>query len=92
MNQPIDDDEHEVIIALYEALKGLLENSPTPKGIRRDYSYILYREAARTAIAKAEKKGVQSCAGNRGVNAIKPAKVLRPFAPSGPVRKRGVRV
>ena len=38
---------------LLEALKGLLANAPTPKGVRKDYSYILYLEAARAAIAKA---------------------------------------
>jgi hypothetical protein len=38
---------------MLEALRGLLETSPPPKGVRLDYSYLLYREAARTAIAKA---------------------------------------
>jgi hypothetical protein len=38
---------------LLEALQGLLTNAPAPKGISNDYSYILYREAAKTAIAKA---------------------------------------
>ncbi len=39
---------------LLEALKGLLLNCPPPKGIRKDFSYILYREAATKAIRKAE--------------------------------------
>ncbi len=39
---------------LLEALKGLLENAPAHKGIKKDFSYILYLEAARTAITKAE--------------------------------------
>jgi hypothetical protein len=39
---------------LLEAVKGLISNAPPPKGIRADYSYILYLEAAKTAIAKAE--------------------------------------
>ncbi len=43
--------------AMLEALKGLLTNAPTPKGIKQDYSYILYREAAKKSIAKAEGKG-----------------------------------
>jgi hypothetical protein len=38
---------------LLEALQGMLANAPAPKGIGKDYSYILYREAAKTAIAKA---------------------------------------
>lgn len=38
---------------LLEACIGLLANSPAPKGIRKDFSYILYREAAREAIRKA---------------------------------------
>ena len=40
--------------AMLEALKGLIANHPAPKGIRKDFSYILYLEAARKAIAKAE--------------------------------------
>jgi hypothetical protein len=39
---------------MLEALKGLLANAPPPKRIKDDFSYILYLEAARTAIAKAE--------------------------------------
>jgi len=38
---------------LLEALVGLLANAPQPKGIRHDYSYLLYRESAKRAIAKA---------------------------------------
>lgn len=41
---------------MLEALRGLVANAPTPKRIRDDFSYILYLEAARTAIAKAEGK------------------------------------
>ena len=40
--------------AMLEALKGLIANHPAPKGIRKDFSYILYLEAAQKAIAKAE--------------------------------------
>ena len=39
---------------LLEALQGLLLNCPAPKGIKHDFSYILYREAAKKAIAKAK--------------------------------------
>lgn len=39
---------------MLEALKGLLANAPVPKRIKDDFSYILYREAASKAIAKAE--------------------------------------
>lgn len=39
---------------LLEALAGLLKHAPLPKGIRKDFSYTLYLEAARSAIAKAE--------------------------------------
>lgn len=38
---------------LLEALEGLLKNAPRPKSIRKDFSYTLYLEAAKTAIAKA---------------------------------------
>ena len=38
---------------LLEALQGLLRNCPPAKGIRKDFSYILYQEASRKAIAKA---------------------------------------
>ena len=41
---------------MLEALKWLLANAPAPKGIKHDFSYILYREAATKAIAKAEGK------------------------------------
>jgi hypothetical protein len=41
---------------LLEALRGLLANAPAPKRIKDDFSYILYLEAARTALAKAEGK------------------------------------
>lgn len=37
--------------ALLEALEGLVANAPAPRGIRKDFHYILYREAAITAIA-----------------------------------------
>lgn len=43
--------------AILEALKGLLENAPRPKGIKQDFHYILYREAARKAIRLAEGRG-----------------------------------
>lgn len=36
------------------ALKGLLASAPPPKRIKDDFSYILYREAARKAVARAE--------------------------------------
>lgn len=39
---------------LLEALTGLLANAPAPKNVRDDFSYILYREAATVAIAKAK--------------------------------------
>lgn len=40
---------------LLEALQGLLTHAPQPKKkIRDEFHYILYREAARKAIAKAE--------------------------------------
>ena len=39
---------------LLEALRGLLANAPEPKRIKDDFSYTLYLEAARRAIAKAE--------------------------------------
>lgn len=42
---------------LLEALEGLLVNAPAPKGIRKDYSYTLYREAAKVALAKARGEG-----------------------------------
>jgi hypothetical protein len=38
---------------MLEALEGLLKNAPRPKSIRKDFSYTLYLEAAKTAIAKA---------------------------------------
>ena len=39
---------------MLEALKGLLNNAPAPKHIRKDYAYTLYLEAAKKAVAKAE--------------------------------------
>ena len=39
---------------MVDALKGLLENSPAPKRIRNDFSYTLYREAARSILRKLE--------------------------------------
>lgn len=39
---------------LVEALEGLLANAPKPKNIQRDFSYTLYLESARRAIAKAK--------------------------------------
>jgi hypothetical protein len=38
---------------MLEALRGLLANAPAPKRIRDDFSYVLYLEAARKAVAKA---------------------------------------
>ena len=38
------------------ALQGLLAHAPAPKHIRDDFSYILYLEAARKAVAKAGAK------------------------------------
>ena len=35
---------------LREALRGLLKHAPSPKGIRKDFSYNLYLEAARAAL------------------------------------------
>ena len=43
--------------AMLEALKGLLENAPIPKGVKQDFRYILYREAASKAIRLAEGRG-----------------------------------
>ena len=40
--------------ALLAALEGLLANAPAPKGVRKDFSYILYLEAARAAIRAAK--------------------------------------
>ena len=37
---------------LVAALTGLLANAPKPKGIKQDFSYILYMEASRTILAK----------------------------------------
>ena len=38
---------------MLEALKGLLAHAPKPKRIKDDFSYVLYLEAARKAVAKA---------------------------------------
>ena len=38
---------------MLEALQGLLANAPKPKRVKDDFSYMLYLEAARTAIRKA---------------------------------------
>lgn len=43
--------------ALLEALEGLLANSPPPKRIKDDFSYLLYREAAARAITAATRGG-----------------------------------
>jgi hypothetical protein len=57
-NEDGDEDEANAILIaaapeLLEALQGLLKNAPPPKGIRKDFAYILYLEAAKKAIAKA---------------------------------------
>lgn len=41
---------------MLEALKGLLIHAPEPKGIKQDFSYTLYLEAARRAIERAEQE------------------------------------
>ncbi len=40
--------------ALVAALEGLLAHAPAHKSIKKDFSYILHLEAARTALAKAK--------------------------------------
>lgn len=40
---------------LLEALKGLLANAPEPKHVKQDFSYILYLEAAKRAVERAER-------------------------------------
>ena len=43
-------------LQLLEALKGLLAHAPEPKGIKKDFSYILYREMATRAIERAKQE------------------------------------
>lgn len=53
----IDNEANANLIAaapdMFEALGELLANAPAPKNIKQDYSYILRREMARAALAKA---------------------------------------
>jgi hypothetical protein len=45
---------------MIEALEGLLENGPEPKGIKKDFRYILHREAARKALRLAKTEDNQT--------------------------------
>lgn len=45
---------------MIEALEGLLKNGPEPKGIKKDFHYILYREAARKALTLARMESMET--------------------------------